>query len=140
MSTPIKLNVHFSKGSHNHRVIRKGKQPGHSKSIRLPRVTRLMALAVKYEHLLSDGLVESHRELADLAGVERSHLSTILRFRLLAPQIQEWLLCLPESEQAKDPVGLIELRHLASINSWEKQCKELEQILIKKQSGFSFPA
>ena len=82
MSASIKMKVHFAAGQRGHRVLRKGKQPKHSKSTRLPRITRLMALALRYEGLLEQGLVKSHQELADLAGVERSQISTILRFRL----------------------------------------------------------
>jgi hypothetical protein len=129
MSVSIKMKVHFALGNHNHRLLRKGKPPKYSKSTRLPRITRLMALSVKYEQLLAKGLVKSHRELADLAGVERSQISTILRFRLLAPHIQEWLLNLPESEKGSDPVGMIDLRAIATHVSWEKQCEQLHQLI-----------
>lgn len=129
MSASIKLNIHFAPGNHNHRVLRKGKQPKHSKSTRLPRITRLMALALRYEGLLEQGLVKSHQELADLAGVERSQISTILRFRLLAPDIQEWLLNLPETEKGNDPVGMIELRSIAAHASWEKQRDQLHRLI-----------
>ncbi len=129
MSVSIKMKVHFAPGNHNHRVLRKGKQPKHSKSTRLPRVTRLMALALRYERLLEQGLVKNHQELADLAGVERSQISTILRFRLLAPDIQEWLLNLPETEKSKDPIGMIELRSISATPSWEKQCEQLRHLI-----------
>ena len=125
----LKLDIHFAPGTSGHRVLRKGRQPIHSKSTRLPRVTRLMALAVKYERLLADGTVASHRELAALAGVDRSQVSTILRFRLLAPEIQEWLLTLPETEKGDDPVGMMELRTIAAIPSWERQCKEMHGLV-----------
>jgi hypothetical protein len=84
-----------------------------------------MALAIKYEDLLAKGAINNHQELADLAGVERSHISTILRLRLLAPDIQEWLLNLPESEKGNDPVGLTNLRTIAAHPSWGKQRTEL---------------
>ena len=129
MSASIKMDVHFTPGNHNHRLLRKGKQPKHSKSTRLPRITRLMALALRYEGLLDQGLVKSHQELADLAGVERSQISTILRFRLLAPDIQEWLLNLPETEKGNDPVGMIELRSIAATPSWEKQREQVHGLI-----------
>lgn len=123
----LKLNVHFVPGNRSHRVLRTGKQPKHSKSKRLPRVTRLMALAFKYEHLMKSGLVNNHADLANLAGVDRSHISSILRFRLLAPDIQEWLLNLPEADHSTDPVGFMQLRDIAAISSWEKQRLELRK-------------
>lgn len=129
MSASIKMKVHFAAGQRGHRVLRKGKQPKHSKSTRLPRITRLMALAIKYESLLEKGLVHTHQELADLAGVERSQISTILRFRLLAADIQEWLLNLPETEKGNDPVGMIELRSIAATPSWEKQRDQLHCLI-----------
>lgn len=128
MSTSIKLNVHFTPGNRNHRELRKGKQPKHSKSTRLPRVTRLMALAIKYEELLAKGLVSNHVELAELAHVERSHISTLLRLRLLAPDIQEWLLNLPENERGKNPVSFVELRKIAETASWKKQREALQHL------------
>ncbi len=129
MSVSIKMKVHFAAGQQGHRVLRKGKQPKHSKSTRLPRITRLMALAFRYERLLEQGLVKNHQELADLAGVERSQISTILRFRLLASDIQEWILNLPETEKGNDPVGMLELRSIAATPSWEKQRDQLHRLI-----------
>ena len=129
MSASIKMKIHFAAGQRGHRVLRKGKQPSHSKSTRLPRITRLMALALRYESLLEKGLVKTHQELADLAGVERSQISTILRFRLLAPDIQEWLLNLPETEKGNDPIGMIELRSIAANASWKKQRDQLHRLI-----------
>lgn len=124
----IKMNIHFAPGHRGHRILRQGKQPKHSKSTRLPRIARLMALAIKYEGLLSEGVIKNHKELAELAGVERSHISTILRLRLLAPDIQEWLINLPESETGNNPVTLIELRAIASHPDWDDQRQELHQL------------
>ena len=128
MSASIKLDIHFASGTHNHRMLRKGKKPKHAKSTRLPRVTRLMALAIKYENLIEKGLVKNHDELANLAGVERSHISSILRLRLLASDIQEWLLNQPETEKNGTPVGFIQLRKIAATASWEEQREQLHRI------------
>ena len=84
------------------------------------------------------GTVGSHQELADLADTDRSHISTILRLRFLAPDIQEWLLNQPESENGKDPVGLMELRSIASIPSWDKQ-KEALHALVPDLYSLSAP-
>ena len=137
MSASISFDIHFSSGKSSHRVIRRGKRPKHAKPTRLPRVTRLMALSIKYEHLIQKGLVKNHAELADLAGVDRSQISTILRYRLLAPDIQEWLINLPETEKGNDPLGFMDLRYLSSIISWEKQRQELNRLLSSK--GISPP-
>ena len=133
MNTSIKLNIHFAPGKCGHRMIRKGKRPRHAKPTRLPRVTRLMALSIKYEHLIHKGLVSNHEELADLARVDRSVISRIIRLRLLSPEIQEWLLNLPEREAGCDPLGWTELRPLTRIISWEQQRRELNRLLASKK-------
>lgn len=137
MSTSITLNIHFAPGKCGHRILRKGKRPKHAKPTRLPRVTRLMALSIKYEHLIHKGLVSSHEKLADLAGVDRSLVSRVIRLRLLSPEIQEWLLNLPEREAGRDPLDWTELRPLTRIISWEEQRRELNRLLAPK--GISLP-
>ncbi len=123
----LKIDVHFLSGTSSHRILRKGKKPRHMKSSRLPRLTRLMALAIKYEAILDRGDVNGHQELADMAGVDRSYLSRILRLRLLSPYIQEWLTNLPENERGGNPLPWCELRKIASISSWETQADQLRQ-------------
>lgn len=128
MNTSIKLDIHLASGKCGHLTIRRGKRPRHAKPVRLPRVTRLMALSIKYEHLIQGGLVKTHDELADLAGVDRSLVSRIVRLRLLSPRIQEWLLNLPETERGDDPVDLTNLGPLTRIVSWDKQHDELRKL------------
>lgn len=129
MSASIKMSIHFASGKCGHRILRKGRKPKHAKPTRLPRVTRLMALSIKYEYLILRGLVKNHDELADLAGVDRSLVSRIIRLRLLAPEIQEWILNLPEQEKGNDPVGMIELRSISTTPSWEKQRDQLHSLI-----------
>jgi hypothetical protein len=45
---------------------------------RVPRVSRLMALALKFERLLSEGTVRNHAELAQLGHVSRARVCQIL--------------------------------------------------------------
>lgn len=137
MSASIKFDIHFAAGKSGHRVIRKGRRPKHAKPVRRPRITRLMALAVKYEHLIREKLVRNHEELADLAGVDRSLISRILRLRQLSPEIQEWLLHLPEQESVRDPVGWTELHPISRISSWAEQRRTLNQLIAPK--GLSLP-
>lgn len=134
----LKMNVHFAPGKGGRRVLRKGRRPSHAKPTRLPRVTRLMALAIKYEHLLGKGVVETHEQLAMLAGVDRSQISAVLRLRLLAPQIQEWLLNLPELEKRNDPIGWTAIQKITRIASWEEQRRQLNE-LIAERYPFSAP-
>jgi hypothetical protein len=137
MTASVTLSVHLVTGECGHRILRKGKRPKHAKPVRLPRITRLMALSIKYEHLLRKGLVDSHGELAGLAGADRSVISRIIRLRLLAPDIQEWLISLPEQNPGGDPVGWTQIRPLTRIVSWEEQRRKLNRLLASK--GLSLP-
>jgi hypothetical protein len=59
---------------------------------RLPRITRLLALAVRFEGLLREGTIGGGAELARLGGVSRARITQILNLRHLAPAIQEEIL------------------------------------------------
>lgn len=88
---------------------------------RVPRVSILMALAIKYDRLLRDGVVESQTELARLAHVTQPRMTQILNLLHLAPDIQEWLLFLPEVTDGRDPVTEKDLRIVAKEVEWGKQ-------------------
>src|SRR4051794_34023537 len=76
---------------------------------RTPRISRLMALAIRFDGLLLQGAVRNRRELAEAGHVSRTRLSQILQLNHLAPEIQEQLLFLPPIRRGPDP--LLE-RHL----------------------------
>ena len=71
---------------------------------RLPRITRLLALAVRFEGLLQDGTVKDYAELARLGGVSRARITQIMSLRTLAPAIQERILALPA---ASSPTAVV---------------------------------
>src|SRR5260370_825785 len=54
-----------------------------------PRITRLMALAVKFEGLIQQGVVKDYAELARLGQVSRARITQIMNLLNLAPAIQE---------------------------------------------------
>ena len=59
---------------------------------RIPRVTRLMALAIKFQDMVDRGEVRDYADLARLGYVTRARLTQIMNLLLLAPDIQEDLL------------------------------------------------
>ena len=61
----------------------------------LPRITRLLALAVRFEGLLQDGTVRDYAELAHLGGVSRARITQIMSLPDLAPVIKERILAPP---------------------------------------------
>lgn len=91
-------------------------QPGN-----LPRVTRLMALAIRFDQLIRDGEVADYADIARLGHVTRARVTQIMNLLHLAPDIQEAILNLPRVERGRDPLTERDLRSIAAIVDWRKQ-------------------
>lgn len=91
-------------------------QPGN-----LPRVTRLMALAIRFDQLIRDGEVADYAEIARLGHVTRARVTQIMNLLHLAPDIQEAILNLPRVEKGRDQITERDLRPIAAIVDWRKQ-------------------
>jgi len=52
----------------------------------VPRLSRLMALAIRFDRLLQEGVVKDHAELARLGQVTRARLPHVTRVARLADQ------------------------------------------------------
>jgi len=63
---------------------------------RVPRISKLMAMAIRYEQMLDDGVVQSQTELAELLHVSQPRMTQIMNLLHLAPEIQEEILMLNE--------------------------------------------
>jgi hypothetical protein len=88
---------------------------------RVPRIARLMALALRLEELVGTGGIANYATLAQLGHVSRARISQILNLLMLAPDIQEALLFLPSVERGRDPIHLRQLQPLAAILDWQQQ-------------------
>ena len=88
---------------------------------RVPRVARLMALALRLDELVRTGQVASYSDLAALGHVTRARISQILNLIQLAPDIQEALLFLPLTIRGRDPIVLADLQPIASVLDWRVQ-------------------
>ena len=88
---------------------------------RVPRVARLMALAIRFDQLIRDGVVSDQAELARIGHVSRARLTQIMNLLNLAPDIQEEMLFLPAREQGRDAVTERELRPITANTGWSKQ-------------------
>ena len=89
--------------------------------VRLSRVARLMALALRFEMLLRNGVVANYAELARLGHVSCARISQILNLLHLAPDIQEELLFLTRKGQGRDPTHLARLQPIAAQFDWARQ-------------------
>jgi hypothetical protein len=125
MTTPltIECEVHFDRrGRGSRKVLETGPRPFRpAEPGRVPRVARLMALAIRCEQLLRDGAVESQTEIGRLGHVTRARVSQIMNLLNLAPDLQEAILHLPRTETGRDPIILAHLQPIASTLDWRKQ-------------------
>ncbi len=88
---------------------------------RVPRIARLMALAIRFDEMLRTGEVADVATLAMLSHVTQPRMSQILSLTLLAPDIQEELLHLPAAESGRDPIHEKVLRPIIAEFDWRRQ-------------------
>ena len=96
---------------------------------RVPRIARLMALALRFELLVQSGTVRHYAELARLGQVSRARVTQIMNLLHLAPDIQEAILFLPRVHSGRDPVHLDHLQALTSILDWRMQRRRWHEML-----------
>ena len=126
----IELPVHFHRSGHGSRKgLRCGAQTPAQSPGRVPRVSRLMALALRFDELVRVGQVESYSALASLGHVSRARISQIASLLHLAPDIQEALLFLPPTVRGRDPILLADLMPIAAAFDWRKQRRLWRQLL-----------
>ena len=87
----------------------------------VPRISKLMALAIHFDRLLRSGEISDVKELARLCHVTQPRISQILALNMLAPEIQEELLFLPEVTSGRPAIQERILRPIAAAVSWERQ-------------------
>jgi hypothetical protein len=80
-----------------------------------------MALAIRLDQMIKDGIVIDQAELARLGHVTRARLTQIMNLLLLAPDIQEAILGLPMSVMGRDAVTERDVRRLTAEPSFLKQ-------------------
>ena len=96
---------------------------------RVPRVARLMALALRLDELVRTGQVANYSALASLGHVSRARISQILNLLHLTPDIQEALLFLPPTQRGRDPIILADLMPIAASFDWRKQRRLWRKLL-----------
>jgi hypothetical protein len=88
---------------------------------RVPRITKLMALAIKFDQMIRDGVVKDQAELARLGFVTRARVTQIMNLLNLAPPIQERLLTLSPVPTGKDSMTERKLRPVIELTDWGAQ-------------------
>ncbi|HEY0984321.1 hypothetical protein [Schlesneria sp.] len=99
-----------------------GVDPSTSRPVgRIPRITGLMALAIRCDRLIGEGAITVYAELARLGHVTRPWITQIMNMLLLAPDIQETILNLPRITRGDDPIILRQVQAIAAERDWGKQ-------------------
>lgn len=119
--TTITRQIHFAIKSR-----RKTAMPGpaperNEPTGRTPRVSKLMALAIRFDELLRSGKVADQSELARLAHVTQPRMTQIMNLNHLAPDLQEAILHLPPVAEGRDPITERDLRPIARLRNWREQ-------------------
>ena len=122
MSLTMTMEVPFRPSGRGSRTERSGDAEAVPLPVgRVPRVARLMALALRLDELVRTGQVANYSALASLGHVSRARICQILNLIHLAPDIQEALLFLPLTVRGRDPILLADLMPIAAMFDWRKQ-------------------
>ena len=119
----IKKQVYFMRGRHTRKVMQDSPPPEPSPvpEGRVPRISRLMALAIRFDRLIKDGEIDDQADLARLGHVTRARVTQIMNLLQLAPEIQEAILFLPRTKRGRDPIRERHIRPIAAEIDWRKQ-------------------
>jgi hypothetical protein len=92
----------------------------------VPRISRLLALALKMEEMIQEGTVNNYSDLARLGQVSAARITQLMNLLHLAPDIQEQILS-PDTAM----LGLREsaVRKLSSVVLWDDQRARWQELL-----------
>jgi hypothetical protein len=96
----------------------------------VPRIARLLALAIRMEGLVRERAIRDYAAVASVGWVTRARVSQIMKLLNLAPDIQEQILFLP-------PIRGLNERNLRPISNqidWEEQ-RQMFQELLRRSLG-----
>ena len=82
----------------------------------IPRIARLMALAIRLEGFIRDGTIQDYAEAARLGRVSRARITQIMKLLNLAPDLQEAILFLSAPALTER-----RLRPVTAHLDWEEQ-------------------
>jgi hypothetical protein len=94
---------------------------GIPKTGNVPRVSRLMALAIRFDGLVRQGEIRDYADLARLGCVSRARITQIMNLLNLSPDIQESILFLPMTAKGCDPIREKYLRAITTEPYWHRQ-------------------
>ena len=137
MSEPITIEatIQFHRGSKGRKILRSATEFGTEplpESGRVPRIARLLALAIRFDGLVQAGAAKNYADLASMGHVTRARISQIMNLRLLAPDIQEEILFLKRADKGRDPIPLRDLQPIAALAAWSEQRRRWRALLMAR--------
>ena len=98
----FQTKVHFRAGRNGRKHLETGETPAPQvEPGRVPRVSRMMALAIRFDGLIREGVVTDQAELARLGHVTRARVTQIMNLLQLAPEFRKIAVFAPESSGAR---------------------------------------
>jgi hypothetical protein len=130
----VRYDVHFKRSRRGRKDLAIGAAPALPQPLgRVPRIARLMALAIRSDELIRRGEVKDYAELARLGHVTRARVTQIMNLLNLAPSIQEELLFLPAVIAGPDLVKEWQVRPIAAQALWPRQLRTWHQLVPSHQ-------
>ncbi len=129
----INRQFHIHRGRGSRKVIEEGPPP-EAEPIppgTIPRISRLMALAIRFDRLIKSGEVTDQADLARLGHVSRARITQIMNLLQLAPAIQEDILFLPRTQHGRDPIRERMIRPIAAILDRRKQRRMWKELRLQ---------
>ena len=126
----LEFQVHFQTGHRGRRHLKKGasskgpKQPNED----LPRLTRLLALAHRWNRLIEDGTIANYAEIARMMGLSRARVTQIMDLLYLLPEIQEYILS-SSTDGSKEAIPERAVRSINGLPIWKHQRKAWRKII-----------
>jgi hypothetical protein len=107
---------------------RKGKEENRP-SPHIPRISRLMALAIKFQGMVDRRQIGDYADLARLGYVTRARITQIMNLLLLAPEIQADILSWAVNTEDSRQIAEHDVRKIAHITGWDAQRKLWRDLL-----------
>ena len=125
----VEFQVHFRTGRRGQKRLRGGpraKAPEQPED--LPRLTRLLALAHRWNRLVEEGVVANHAEIARMMGLSRARVTQIMDLLYLAPEIQEYILS-SSTDGSQKVIPERAVRSITRLPIWKDQRKVWRKII-----------
>ncbi len=133
-SPTVEFDLHIERRGHGARkVLREGPAPKQPAPGRVPRVARLIALAIRFEEQVCKGEFADYAAIARAGRVTRARMSQIMSLLNLSPDIQKAILLLPVVERGRDPVVMRDLMPIAMELEWSRQRKIWHQLIAQSR-------